>query len=179
MATKKQTKTRRKRKGLHSGGTGRRRKSSRRRSTGLSAMMNPTALMNAGKQALASGAGGLGAVIVNKVILPPTANKLTRVAVGVGGAIVGALLLNMPTVAGGFTGGMVALAFKDGVMNEGDTQFAQPDVLDPNTPLYLDEDTGAPMVLEEGENGAQYRYLSAEEIQTLEEQGAFTDYVPM
>lgn len=80
----------------------------------------------------------------------------------------------MPHTGAGFTGGMTALTFQNGLLGE-EESFADEDALS-DMPLFLDDD-GRPMVLEESDDGrAGYRYLSEEEIRVLDEQGAFTDY---
>lgn len=175
MATKKQPRKRAKsRKGLSA--PKRRRRNSRKR--GLSAkgmladILNPTIAMDSAKKTLASAGGGFGAVIANKVLLPATMGKGVRLLTGLAVGFLGASL-GMPAMGAGFTGGMVALAFQNGLMAD-DAEFTDPNSL-ADAPLFLDEENN-PMVLEEGPDGAQYRYLSEDEIQTLEEAGAFSDY---
>lgn len=168
--TKTKTKTRRK-KSLSGGKTIRRRRSRRGLSSKgiLSDFTNPTMLATAAKKTFGAVAGGGAAVIVNK-ILPPTTGKFARLALALGIGFVG-VMLNMPSAGAGFTGAMVANTFPNGFLNE-DAQFADDDAL-AELPLFLDED-GAPMVLDEETDGM--RYLSEDEIQMLQERGAFSDY---
>ena len=169
MATKRRKKTAtRRKKSLSSGGTTKRRKSARRRPKGfLNDMLNPTMAAHSAKSTLAAIAGGGGAIFVNKMI-PATTGKLAKVAIAFG---VGFLATNfgMANTGAGFTGGMMALSFQNGFLNDDDdTNFADEDSLS-DMPLFLD-DNGEPMVLEEGEDGQTgYRYLSDEEIESLQD----------
>lgn len=175
MAKKKRKTTKRRStsKALSSGRSTRRR-STRSRKTGLSEMFNPTVAANSAKGTLAAMAGGTAAGIINKMI-PPTSGKLMRLGIAFGLGFV-ASAFNMPNTGAGFTGGMIVASFPNGFLNDDDdTTFADEDSLS-DAPLFLDED-GSPMVLEEGQDGtAGYRYLSEDEIQMLEEQGAFDEY---
>lgn len=169
MAKRRRKTTRRKKnRTLSSGGAVRRRRSSRR-SRGLADMFNPTVLKNSVKTAGAGALGGIGAVITNKVIIPATAGKLPRVAAAI---IVGALAANFgaPAAGAGYTGGLLALTFQNGLLAD-DADFAPGDSLS-DKPIYLDSE-GNPMVLEEGGN---YRYLEEDEIDALAEAGAFDDH---
>ena len=140
-------------------------------------MLNPTMAAHSAKSTLAAIAGGGGAVFVNKMI-PASTSKLAKVAIAFG---VGFLASNfgMANTGAGFTGGMMALSFQNGFLNDDDdTNFADEDSLS-DMPLFLD-DNGEAMVLEEGENGESgFRYLSDDEINTLEEQGAFDEFEEM
>lgn len=166
MSTKKNTPTKRRRrkKGLSSAPTRRRRSSSKKGL--LSDMFNPTIAMQSAKNTISAGVGGVGAMIVNKAILPSTAGKgmKTLVALGVGFL---ASSFGMANVGSGFTGGMMALTFQNGLMNE-DADFANPNVLS-DQPMFLDED-GNPMVLEENDGEPYYRYLTEDEVQMYAQQ---------
>lgn len=166
MATKKPTK-RRRRKALSS--PARRRRSSPRKRGLLADIMNPTIAMNSAKSTLAAAGGGMAAVTCNKVIFAPTTGKMMRV----GTALLGGFLASafgMPSVGSGFTGGLFALTFQNGLMADGDdmqeTDFADENVL-ADQPIFLDENDN-PMVLEEGEGDPYYRYLSEEELMEYE-----------
>lgn len=150
---------RRRRKGLSSGGV-KRRKSTRRKGL-LSDMFNPTIAMNSFKNSLVSSAGGFGAVLVNKSILPSGSGKITRVLTGLGVGFV-ASAFGMPQLGSGFAGGMAALTFQNGLLNDDDASFADEDVLSDN-PMVLDEN-GTPMILEENDGDPFYRYMSEDEM---------------
>ena len=101
-------------------------------------------------------AGGFGANIINKNIIPSAWGKSGKI----GAALVGGFLLHnfgFNHIGGGFTGGMFALATQDGLLSE-DVEFAEDDVLS-EMPLYLDE-AGTPMMLEEGEEGSYFRPMN-------------------
>jgi hypothetical protein len=175
MATKKTTKSKpkRRKKSLSSGGTKRKRRSPARRKGFLSDATNPTVLMNGAKQTLAAATGGVAGTHLIKW-LSPTASKMQKalfiLGVGLAGNIFG-----FHNMTSGAVGAMTAGAFPNGLNDDGDTNFADQDSLQ-DQPLFLDEQ-GAPMVLEEGEDGqAGYRYLSEEEVRILDEAGAFDQY---
>lgn len=175
MATKKPTK-RRRRKAL-SAPSRRRRSSGGRRKGLLADIMNPTIAMNSAKSTLAAAGGGMAAVTCNKVIFAPTTGKMMRV----GTALVGGFLASafgMPSVGSGFTGGLFALTFQNGLMAddgmEEETEFADENVL-ADQPIFLDENDN-PMVLEEGEGEPYYRYLSEEELMEYEGSVPSLDY---
>jgi hypothetical protein len=172
---KKKRKPRRKTASLSSGG---KRKSVKRRprSRGiLSDMTNPTVLMNGAKFAFSAAVGGIAGTHASKYI-NPAATKLQRGLIILGVGILGNML-GYPTTTAGAVGAMTAANFPNGLSDGDDSDnanFADQNVLS-DMPLFLD-DNGRAMVLEEGEDGANYRYLSDREIRTLEDQGAFSDY---
>ena len=145
---KKKT-TKRRRKSALSAGPRRRRS---HKKSFLSELTNPTQAKEAGKATLAAALGGFSAVIVNKTVLPEKWGKGGKI----GAALIGGFLLNnfgMKSLGTSFTGGMIALAFQSGLLNE-DANFADDNVLS-DQPLYLDE-AGTPMVLEEDGQGNEY-----------------------
>ena len=154
---------RRRKQALSSGGKRRRRTSHRK--GGLSDMFNPTIAMHSAKSTLLAAGGGLGAMIVNKSILPPTASKATKTITALVAGFV-ASAFNMPTLGAGFTGGMMALTYQNGLLADGEldeSEFADDDVLS-EQPMALDED-GNPLILEEGNDGEQYwRSLTESEM---------------
>jgi len=166
MATSKKsthpTRRRRRRKSGLSAPSKRRRITHRK--GGLADMFNPTIAMNSAKQTLMSAGGGIGAMIVNKSILPPTASKGVKVAV----ALIGGFVLTsfgMGSVGSGFTGGTMALAFQNGLLADNDleeNEFADDDVLS-EMPMALDED-GNPLILEEGDGEPYWRSLTENEM---------------
>lgn len=165
---KKPTHKKRRRKALSSAPTRRR---SRRKSGGLADMFNPTIAMHSAKTTLAAGGGGLLAMVVNKSVLPPTAGKVAKIGTAlVGGFIASAF--GMASVGAGFTGGLMALTFQNGLLAEDmqETEFADENVL-ADQPIFMDED-GNPMFLNDGDGEPFYQYLSEEEI--AEYQGAQT-----
>ena len=142
--------------------------SKRRRVThrkgGLADMFNPTVAMHSAKETLMAAGGGLGAMIVNKSILPPTASKGVKVAV----ATIGGFLLTsfgMGSLGAGFTGGTMALAFQNGLLADSEldeNEFADEDVLS-EQPMALDED-GNPLILEENDGEPYWRSLTESEM---------------
>lgn len=160
MATKKPTHKRRRRKALSASPT--RRRTSHRKG-GLADMFNPTVAAHSFKSTLGAGAGGLGAMIVHKSILPPTAGKVAKI----GTALVGGFIANafgMSAIGNGFAGGMMALAFQNGLLADDDmqeTEFADEDTLS-DQPVFLDE-AGEPMFLNDGGGEPFYQYLNEEE----------------
>lgn len=161
---KKPTHKKRRRKALSSAPTRRR---SRRKSGGLSDMFNPTIAMHSAKTTLAAGGGGLLAMVVNKSVLPPTAGKVAKIGTAlVGGFIASAF--GMASVGAGFTGGLMALTFQNGLLAEDmqETEFADENVL-ADQPIFMDED-GNPMFLNDGDGQPYYQYLSEEEIAEYE-----------
>lgn len=135
--------------------SGKRRSTPRKKGL-LSDMFNPTIAMNSAKNTLLSAGGGLGAMVVNKAILPATAGKGLKVAVAVGVGFL-ASSLGMEKLGSGFTGGLVALTFQNGLMAE-ETDFAEEGVLSEYPPI-LDEN-GNPVILEENNGDAYYRPLN-------------------
>lgn len=121
------------------------RKRHRKRSSFLGDLLNPTMAMNSAKSTLTSALGGYGAIVVNKTILPTTWGKPGRV---ISGLVAGFLLTNfgMPTLGASLTGGMTALTFKDGLLND-DANFAEQEALN-DQPKFLDE-AGNPLFLDE------------------------------
>lgn len=166
MAKRKKTRSRRRGMGGH---TAPRRRRSRRRG-GLSEVFNATKAFNAGKTTLMSGAGGFGAVIVTNNILPKTAGKMTKVLTGLAAGFL-ISYFGGESIGSGFSGGMTALAFPQGLLNEGDANFADENSLADNAPIFLDKD-GEPMTLEEGEDGASMRYLTEAEKKMVDWQDA-------
>lgn len=167
MAKRTIKRKRRSSKGLSAAPTRRRRSAKKGL---LSELFNPTTAMNSAKGTLAASSGGLGAMVVHKSILPPTAGKMTKVLTAFGVGFLAANF-NMPMLGAGFTGGLMALTFKDGLMAEDsmqeDTNFADESVLS-DMPLFLDE-AGNPMILEESNGEASLRYLSADEMALFED----------
>lgn len=167
MATKK-TK-RRKRSNLSSGGAGRGRRSVRRRRSkgGLSEMFSASTAKNSFKSVLASGGGGFAAVQANKIM--GGMSKPIRLLIGVGLGFFGASM-GAPSLSSGFTGGMIALNFQNGLLAEDDmadnAEFADENSL-ADMPLYLSE-SGEPMqMLPDG----SFRYLEEDEVQALADAG--------
>jgi hypothetical protein len=121
-------------------------------------------LMNAAfNNGLSSFAGGGGAVFVNKMI-PSTMGKLVKTVIAlVGGGIAAAA--GKPNTGAAFTGGMLALTFQNGFLNE-DAPFADENAL-AEMPIYLDEND-CPMVMQENGN---LRYLEEGEVMQLAEAG--------
>lgn len=162
---KKPTHKKRRKKALSSAPTRRR---SRRKSGGLSDMFNPTIAMHSAKTTLAAGGGGLLAMVVNKSVLPPTAGKVAKIGTAlVGGFIASAF--GMASVGAGFTGGLMALTFQNGLLAEDDmqeTEFADDDSLS-DQPIFLDED-GNPMFLNDGGGEPFYQYLNEDEMAEYE-----------
>lgn len=141
--------------------------SKRRRVThrkgGLADMFNPTIAMHSAKSTLLAAGGGLGAMIVNKSILPPTASKgMKTVTALVAGFVASAF--NMPTLGAGFTGGMMALTYQNGLLADDleESEFADDDVLS-EQPMALDEE-GNPLILEEGDGDPYWRSLTENEM---------------
>jgi len=130
----------------------------------LNDLMNPTIAMNSAKSTASGAAGGVGAIVANKLI-PATSGKFFKlIAAGVGGF--GAAAFGFPHIGSGFTGGMIALTFNNGLMGDGEMEeeeFADEDSLS-EMPLYLDA-AGEPFVIEEDpQSGESYtRYLTEEE----------------
>jgi hypothetical protein len=130
-------------------------------------MMNPTVAKNSALNTLMGMAGGAGAATLSKM-LPPTMGKLYQLGIGLGGGFVLTALVGQQSLGSGFAGGMTALAFKDGFLNE-DGEFADDDVLsDEDTPIYLDEDNNPLMLNEDG----SFHYLSEAEL----EEAGWADY---
>lgn len=172
MATKKRTKHRRK--PSSGGGSPRRHVKRRRKRKGSlsSASGLHTLAINSFKHTLSAATGGFAAVYINKW-MPATWGKPGRILATLGVGIAGAYF-GMPVLSAGAVGGMVAMTFPNGTLNDGEENFADNDVLS-DMPLFLDDD-GRPMVLEEGQDGSSgFRYLSDAEATMLAEQGAFEE----
>jgi hypothetical protein len=135
--------------------SGKRRRAPRKKGI-LSDMFNPTIAMNSAKNTLLSAGGGLGAMIVNKTILPATATKGVKTAVAIGVGFL-ASSFGMEKLGSGFTGGLIALTFQNGLMAD-DTDFAEESVLSEYPPV-LDE-YGNAVILEENDGEAYYRPLN-------------------
>ncbi len=161
--TKKSTHPTRRRRRKHGLSAPAKRRRVTHRRGGLADMFNPTIAMHSAKQTLMSAGGGLGAMIVNKSILPPTASKGVKVAV----ALIGGFVLTsfgMGSVGSGFTGGTMALAFQNGLLADEleENEFADDNVLS-DSPMALDED-GNPLILEEGDGEPYWRSLTENEM---------------
>jgi hypothetical protein len=155
---KKKTTTKRRKRALSEPGKRRTRRSKR---SFLSDLTNPTMAANSFKNTLMAAAGGFGANIVNKNILPSTFGKPGKI----GAAILGGFLLQnfgFSSIGAGFTGGMFAIATEGGLLGEEGTEFAEDTVLSAEMPLYLDE-AGTPMVLEEDGGIEYFRPMTEEE----------------
>jgi hypothetical protein len=135
-------------------------------------MMNPTVAKHSAISTVMGMAGGAGAATLTKM-LPPNWGKLSHLGIGFGGGFVLSALVGQASLGSGFAGGMAALAFKDGFLSDGETDFADDDALsDDDAPLYLDED-GNPLMLNED---GSVTYLDEAD---LEEMGwANYNYVP-
>jgi len=158
----------------------RRRKSVKRKTTGLSA--RPRKSVRRRRRMSAGGAGifkmlsdpfigGIAGAVVG-VVAKNLAAKMMKGNKMIGAAIpiVGAFLLKkkMPFVAAGMVGAPVLslLAEKIAFLRDNDAIFVSPDLLNDDSPLFLDEE-GTPLVLsentygleDEGDNGF---YLSDE-----------------
>jgi len=162
MIKKPTTNKRRRRKALSA--PTRRRRTARRKS-GLADMFNPTIAMQSAKNTLMASGGGLLSMVVNKSILPPTSGKVAKV----GTALIGGFLLSsfgMASAGSGFTGGLMALAFQNGLLAEDDEMqeeyFADDDVLS-DEPIFLDEQGNA-MFLNENGGEPFMQYLNEEEL---------------
>lgn len=145
------------------------RRRTKRRPKGMGEMFTPTQFINGAKVVGAGAAGGAGAMIVDKSILPSDSGKLIKLGAGAIGAFA-LCLFDMPNLGAGFAGGMVARAFPNGLLGEDDNaNFADEDAL--NEPsIFLDDDGEAMMLHEDPETGAvSWRYLSEEEIAEFEE----------
>src|SRR4051812_13577880 len=136
MATKKKATKRRSKKALSAKPRRRNRKRGMSSKGMLADILNPTIAMHSAKQTMAAVGGGMGAVITNKVILPPTAGKLIRVSLALGVGFL-ASSLGMPSVGAGYAGGMMALTFQNGLMADDDNaKFANDNSLNEDTPLF-------------------------------------------
>lgn len=157
----------------------RRKKSVRRRPTGLSA--RPRRSVRRRRRMSAGGAGifkmlsdpfigGIAGAVAG-VVVKNLAAKMMKGNKMIGAAIpiVGAFLLKkkMPFVAAGMVGAPVLslLAEKIAFLRENDAIFVSPDLLNDDSPLFLDED-GSPLVLSENTYGLEEEdngfYLSDE-----------------
>jgi hypothetical protein len=162
--------------------TGTKKVSRRRRKRGLSeggvkgmlkGLLDPKKTVQNGKTSVAGLLGGTAATLSDKLIFK-TPSKPKRLILGLVAGFIAAGV-GMPGLGAGYAGGMAALAFQNGLLAD-NANYAEQDVLSDDAPLFLDENDNV-MTLEEGNDGqAYYRYLSEEEVQTLEEAGAFSDY---
>ncbi len=163
MAKKKRT--RRRRAPLAAKRTKRRKSKSR---GFLNDIMNPTIAMKSAKEVAMGAGGGVAAILTHK-LLPATTGKFFKVLIaGVGGF--GASVFGLPAVGAGYTGGLIALTFQNGLLGDDmeENDYANQNALS-EMPLYLDEG-GEPFVIEEGEDGEAYkRYLSDEEAAMIPE----------
>lgn len=140
--------------------SGARRRSPVRNKGMLADIFNPTIAMDSAKSVLLASGGGLGAMIVNKTILPPTASKGLKTAVALGIGFL-ASSFGMQKLGSGFTGGLIALTFQNGLLAE-DTDFADDNALSEYPPI-LDE-YGNAVVLEENDGEPYYRPLTQNEM---------------
>lgn len=165
MAThhpKKTTHAPRKRRRKHGLSAPAKRRRVTHRRGGLADMFNPTIAMHSAKSTLLAAGGGLGAMIVNKSILPPTASKGTKTILSLVGGFV-ASAFGMPTLGAGFTGGMMALTYQNGLLADlDDNEFADDNVLS-DQPMALDEG-GNPLILEENDGEPYWRNLTENEM---------------
>lgn len=161
MAKRKKTTHRRKRV-HHMSEPGRRRKSTRRRSRGLGAMMNPTTAM-AGARSIGAGVvGGLIATGVNKLVA--TQSTPMRVGVGVLASFLTYTVVGFPNMATGMAGAFTALEMKptvDKMMGESSyTDYADASALN-EMPIYLNE-SGEAIYLNDGGYSLADEYALAE-----------------
>ncbi len=159
---KKPTQQKRRRRKALSSPTRRRRAT--KKSGGLADMFNPTIAMQSAKSVLMASGGGLLSMVVNKSILPPTSGKVAKV----GTALIGGFLLSsfgMAAAGSGFTGGLMALAFQNGLLADDmeEQDFADENILS-DEPIFLDED-GNPMFLNENGGEPFMQYLNDAEAQ--------------
>lgn len=149
------------RKRTHLSSSPRRRRTHTKKSF-LSDLTNPVIAKESAKNTLMAAAGGFGAVIVNKTVLPEKWGKSGKI----GAALIGGFLLNnfgFGAIGNSFTGGMFALAFQGGLLND-NANFADTATMQP---LYLDE-SGTPLILEEDSQGNEFfREMTAEESQAM------------
>jgi hypothetical protein len=134
----------------------------------LNDLMNPTIAMNSAKTTASGAAGGAAAIVAHKLIPASTGKLMKLIIAGVGGF--GAAAFGLPHVGSGFTGGMIALNFQNGLMGEDmeEEEFADETSLE-EMPLYLDA-AGEQFVIEEDPNsGESYtRYLTEEEKELVQ-----------
>lgn len=152
---KRKTTTTKRRKRAHSLSEAPRKRRATRRRSFLGDLTNPTIAANSAKSTLMAAAGGLGAMVVDKTVIPAKWGKTGKISAG----LIGGFLLNnfgIGTIGHGFTGGMFALAFPNGLLadNMEETEFADSDVLS-DSPLYLDE-AGTPLILDEDGQGNEF-----------------------
>ena len=125
-----------------------------------------------------TGSAMLGSAIGTQIngMIPANWGKLPRFAALAAITFVG-MAAGMPITTAGAVGSLTAGAFPKGFLNEAD--YANANVLDENSPLFLDEN-GEPMVLDQDANGnIGYRYLDEDEMQMLERAGAFDTYTEL
>lgn len=163
MSNKKTpVKRRRRRKALSSAP----RRRTKRSSGGLRDMFNPTIAKHSAISTAQAAGGGMLAVTANKVIIPTSMGKMGRVGIALGVGFL-ASALGFEKVGSGFTGGMMALTFQNGLMNDGDlednTEFADEDVLS-EQPVFLDENDQPMYLMDDGQGGTYYQYLNDEEL---------------
>jgi hypothetical protein len=173
MAKRKRKSPRRKRtRTLSAGGGGVRRRNTRRRRRGLSENGKGGWVDTAKKTGLGM-AGGFGAVIAHKLIIPAATGKVPRVIAALAVGLL-ATKFGAPSIGSGFTGGLTALTFQNGVLAD-EADYADQNALS-DQPIFLSED-GTVMVLEEGSDGTSfYREVTDDEARALQEAGAFNDY---
>jgi len=133
----------------------------RRRSRGLSEGGTKGKLVTGAKATLGAMVGGGVGVAINKMI-PATTGKLMRLgiilAVGVAANYMGA-----QNMGAGLVGSLTASTFPNGLLNE-DADFADDDVLDEDTPLFLDDDGNVTYLDEQG----NVQQLSEEEVELMD-----------
>lgn len=137
----------------------------RRKPRGLSAGFNRANLMDAIKQMMAAGAGGIAAPYANRAF-STIQNKWVRILVVGGGGAIAAHMTGFKALGNGFFGGILALNTQNGLLSDSqETEFADENVL-AETPIFLDEETGRPVkMLEDGST----EFLNDEEMQELAE----------
>lgn len=171
MAKRKKT-TKRRNRSLSSGGAKRRTTKRRRSKSFLSEGSAGGKTMKVLKN---TGSAMLGSLIGTQIngMIPQTWGKMPRLLTLAALTFAG-MAANMPITTAGAVGSLAAGAFPKGFLNE--ANFASTDVLDEDTPLFLDENNN-PMVLDDdGQGGLEYRYLNDDEIEMLERAGAFDNY---
>ena len=159
----KKRRKRRHSKGLSSGHKTKGRRRRRPRKSFLSASISTSNLMESAKDVGAAYIGGTAAWGANK-IMPKDWGFWQRFLAG-GAVSFTAAVFGFKRLAIGYGGGTAALSLEasGGGLKE-ETNFADQDALNENTPLFLDA-SGQPMVLEEDSKTGEsyYRYLNDHE----------------
>ena len=133
----------------------------RRKSRGLSEGGTKGKIVTSVKATIGNMLGGGVGKGISKMI-PPATGKLGRLALifFVGAA---AHYLGAPNLGGGAVGALTAETFPNGLLNE-EAEFADEDVLDEDTPLFLDDDGNVTYLDEQG----NIQSLSEEEIELMD-----------